>query len=164
MASDPERQPLPFEPNKRTGKSKSQKESTAEKVSPLPAQSKAGVKSEAGNRQSTGAAENIPKVVSDRMVRRMVVFSGVPTVLAMGIFVVAYWLLSRQILDFPKSLVLVATLVCFGLGAVGLSYGVLSASWEADAEGSLLGWSEFSVNFKRLLEGLRASRKASKSD
>ena len=97
----------------------------------------------------------IPEVVSRRMIRRMGVFAGIPTVLGMSSFVVAYFLLTRHIVEFPNAVVLVVSLGFFGLGTVGLSYGVLSASWQEDVEGSLLGFEEFSVNFRRLVQGLK---------
>ncbi|ESA38255.1 udp-n-acetylmuramyl pentapeptide phosphotransferase udp-n-acetylglucosamine-1-phosphate transferase [Leptolyngbya sp. Heron Island J] len=95
------------------------------------------------------------------MIRRMAVFAGVPTALGMSSFVIAYVLLSRHIVEFPNVLVLLVSLGFFGLGTVGLSYGVLSASWQEDLEGSLLGISEFSVNFRRLVQGLRKKPSAS---
>ncbi|MEL6937157.1 MAG: photosystem II biosynthesis protein, partial [Cyanobacteria bacterium J06607_17] len=49
-----------------------------------------------------------------------------------------------------------------GLGVLGLSYGVLSASWQEDEAGSLLGLTEFSINFRRLVQGLR--KKPSESE
>jgi hypothetical protein len=46
------------------------------------------------------------------------------------------------------------------LGVVGLSYGVLSASWE-DAPGSLLGNEQIGVNISRLRSSLKAMRQNS---
>ena len=69
---------------------------------------------------------------------RIAIATGLPTLLGMGVFVASYVLVSRHILDLPPSATLLASGGCFLLGLVGLSYGVLSASWE-DAPGSLLG-------------------------
>jgi hypothetical protein len=97
------------------------------------------------------------------MVRRMLVFSGIPTVMAMVIFIGAYLLLSRHVVDFPKVVVLLSTLGCFGLGVVGLTYGVLSASWEEEAAGSRLGISEFRVNLGRMISAWRSAKETPSS-
>ncbi|MEO0755505.1 MAG: PAM68 family protein [Cyanobacteria bacterium J06648_16] len=100
----------------------------------------------------------IPEAVSRRMVKRMLVFSGIPTAMAGLIFVGSYIVLLRGMWEVPTSLVLLSTLGCFGLGVLGLSYGVLSASWEVDVPGSRMGWSEFSVNFRRMVGAWRTPK------
>jgi hypothetical protein len=52
----------------------------------------------------------------------------------------------------------------FGLGVVGLSYGMLSASWDEDQPGSKLGWREFKTNLGRLTAGWRSQREQKKSE
>ncbi|MCF3606526.1 PAM68 family protein [Planktothrix agardhii 1033] len=47
---------------------------------------------------------------------------------------------------------------CFGLSVLGLSYGVLSASWDEEAPGSILGWQEFKLNLGRMQDGWKAAR------
>ena len=95
------------------------------------------------------------------MIRRMAVFAGVPTFLGMASFVVAYFLLTQHVVEFPNVVVLLVSLGFFGLGTLGLSYGVLSASWQEDEVGSLLGTAEFAVNFRRLVQGLRKPKESS---
>lgn len=102
----------------------------------------------------------IPAVVSQRMVRRMALFCGVPTLAGFSTFPLSYLVVSRDWFNLPVFVVLLTTLGLFGLGVLGLSYGVLSASWEEDQPGTRLGWSEFKLNFGRLTEAWR-SRKAS---
>jgi len=46
---------------------------------------------------------------------------------------------------------------------VGLSYGVLSASWEAEP-GSLLGSEQIGVNMARIRSSIRAMRQAGADD
>jgi hypothetical protein len=46
---------------------------------------------------------------------------------------------------------------------VGLSYGVLSASWEAEP-GSLLGTEQIGVNMARIRGSIRAMRQAGADD
>lgn len=102
----------------------------------------------------------IPDVVAGRMARRIALATGIPSVLGMGVFVVSYLLVSRQVLDIPPAITLVASGGCFLLGLVGLSYGVLSACWE-DAPGSLLGFEQISVNIERLRSSVKAMRQGS---
>lgn len=156
MASQPQRQPLPFEPKGSASKATNKAAKTSSQ-GPTVARSPSR---RTESRQGSGRSEStaIPAVVSRRMVRRMVIFSGIPTGLGLVIFVAAYWLLSRHIVDFPKAVVLLSTLGCFGLGVVGLSYGVLSASWEEETEGSRLGAAEFSVNLRRMISAWRGAR------
>lgn len=96
--------------------------------------------------ESKHAEGAIPNEVSERMVRRVVWLAGVPSVLGVGAFFVNYYLLINKILILPTWVTLVETLALFGFGFVGISYGVLSASWEPEQTGSWLGWQEFRVN------------------
>jgi hypothetical protein len=75
----------------------------------------------------------------------------------MGVFIGSYVVVSRQILDIPPGATLVASGACFLLGVLGLSYGVLSASWE-DKPGSLLGNEQIGVNISRLRASIKAMR------
>ena len=112
-----------------------------------------------GGKPSTkpARAKVIPDVVANRMARRIAVASGVPSVLGMGVFVVSYLLVSRQIVDIPPGITLVASGGLFLLGVLGLSYGVLSSSWETEP-GSLLGSEQIGLNVGRLRQSLRAMR------
>ncbi|PZO45444.1 MAG: DUF3464 domain-containing protein [Phormidesmis priestleyi] len=107
------------------------------------------------NRANNSGA--IPKEVSDRMLRRMAVLSSSPVFLGVGIFFLAYYLKSREIVEFPPVAVLLVTMGCFGLGVLGLTYGVLSASWDAEP-GSLIGLSEFKLNFGRVMDARKTSK------
>lgn len=164
MPSQPQRDSLPFEPksNKRSSDKATQSNSAtpSKKVKSEAKRSSKHSKSVSSQADDAG----IPEVVSRRMIRRMSVFAGVPTALGMSSFVIAYVLLTRHIVEFPNVVVLLVSLGFFGLGTIGLSYGVLSASWQEDAEGSLLGIDEFSVNFRRLIQGLRKSKQPSVSE
>ena len=99
----------------------------------------------------------IPEAVAQRMLRRIAIATGIPSLLGMSVFVVSYLLVSRSILDIPPVATLVASGSCFLLGLVGLSYGVLSASWE-DAPGTLLGREQLGVNISRVRSSLKAMR------
>ena len=93
----------------------------------------------------------IPDAVSKRMARRMVFLSGIPTAMGIASFFVFYWLFSQKIIEFPPSLVLLVTAGFFGLGFAGLSYSVFSASWDEERDGGLIGFSEFKLNFGRMV-------------
>ena len=99
----------------------------------------------------------IPEAVSNRMARRIAIATGVPTVMGMGVFIGSYLLVTRHIAEIPTGVTLAASGGCFLLGVLGLSYGVLSASWE-DAPGSLLGNEQIGVNISRLRSSIKAMR------
>ena len=167
MPSEPQREALPYEP-------KSSKQSSSKAAASNSSSAKASPEPKKSSRRKTSSAQgadgslkddgSIPEVGSRRMMRRMAVFSGVPTFLGMASFFVSYILLTRHIVELPNVVVLLVSLGCFGLGVLGLSYGVLSASWQEDEVGSLLGLSEFSINFRRLVQGLRKKPPASESE
>ena len=96
------------------------------------------------------------------MARRIALATGVPSFLGMVVFVVSYLLVSRNIYDVPPVLTLAVSGGLFLLGVLGLSYGVLSASWE-DATGSLLGLEQIGVNITRVRASIRAMRQGSKA-
>jgi len=100
---------------------------------------------------------SIPKAVSRRMVRRMAILSISPVAVGVSIFFLSYYLLSNQIVTFAPIVVLLTTMGCFGLGVVGLTYGMLSASWD-DEPGSWLGLDEFKLNFGRIMDARKASK------
>ena len=125
-----QRSPLPFEPK---GSGKAAKEP-------------AGVKQEA-----------IPRYVADRMARRVAVFTGLPSFAGMGVFVASYFVVTRGIADIPPGATLVGSGFFFILGLVGLSVGVLTASWDKEP-GSILGFENFKPNVKRMRESIRAQK------
>jgi hypothetical protein len=101
----------------------------------------------------------IPEQVANRMARRIAVATGIPTLLGMLVFVGSYLLISRDILAIPPAFTLAGSGFFFLLGLVGLSYGVLSASWE-DGPGSLWGLEQIGLNLSRLRASLRAMRES----
>lgn len=122
------------------------------------ARSTGGSKSTGGAR-STGGASVIPKAVANRMALRIAIATGVPSLLGMAVFVASYLLVSRGVLDIPPVLTLAASGGCFLLGVLGLSYGVLSASWE-EGPGSKLGFEQIGVNIQRVRASIKAMGRA----
>jgi hypothetical protein len=121
---------------------------------PMP---RGGQRARGGNGAGSKGSQVIPEAVAQRMLRRIALATGVPSLLGMGVFVGSYLLVSRQIVDVPPVATLLASGACFLLGVVGLSYGVLSASWE-EAPGTLLGTEQLAVNISRVRSSLRAMR------
>jgi Photosynthesis affected mutant 68 len=143
---------LPFEPAKTPKKPEKKPDKKAVSGS---AKSQAS----GSTRPSSKAEMGIPDVVSRRMVKRMALLCGIPTALGMSSFFVSYFLVSQELMPLPTQAVAVVSLGLFGLGVLGLSYGVLSTSWDEETPGSWLGWSEFMTNFGRMTQAWRSQRK-----
>lgn len=162
MATGPDRQPLPFEPSKKAPKVAKSTEKPAKPEKKLqsnykPQKAPVSSKKTANQPPFTKEEMALPKVVSDRMARRMVVFCGVPTVLGMATLIGGYVAISHGIKP-PGVLVLLLSMGFLGLSVLGLTYGILSASWDEEVAGSKLGWSEFVINWGRMLAAWKATR------
>lgn len=131
------------------------------RLNPLPERPAAKAKPRSSpppGRVYTREEMTIPEVVSKRMVRRMALFCGIPTAIGMSSFASSYWLNVSGTLEVPNVVVLLVSLGGFGLGVIGLTYGVLSASWDEQQPGSWLGFQEFSTNTGRMIEAWRQNR------
>ncbi|MDB9418123.1 PAM68 family protein [Microcystis aeruginosa] len=111
------------------------------------------------NRSEETSLKAIPQAVSQRMAKRMAVFCGIPTVLGITSFFGFYWIISHNLLEIPSYVAMLVSLSLFGLGFVGLSYGIFSASWDEDRVGDWLGWQEFQANFGRTIAAWRSGKK-----
>lgn len=154
-------QRLPFEP--RTKRKKAAK-APPETVASLPSKTVPKKDKPAKtNKPATDKSESmaVPEVVSKRMVRRMALLCGVPSVLGIATFFVSYFLVTQAGAKLPNVAVVLVSMGFFGLGVLGLSYGVLSASWDEDVPGTKLGWQEFTTNLGRMTS---AWRKAGQKD
>jgi len=91
-------------------------------------------------------ASSTPQVVVDRMFRRMLVSAGAPVLLGL-LLLPAFWY-ARVVakIEYPPWLVYLTQGVFFGGGLLGITYGILSTSWEPRREGSALGFEEFKAN------------------
>lgn len=150
MADKSTKESLPFEPRKKKKKQAKQK-SEAKSATSVKSSKSTAAKSTKQNKRSRedSSLSAIPDAVGKRMTRRMAFFSGIPTVLGIGSFFVFYWLFSQEIVEFPPYLVVFVTAGLFGLGFVGLSYSVFSASWDEERDGGMLGVAEFKTNVGR---------------
>ena len=95
-------------------------------------------------KQSTG----IPKYVADRMAKRIFFTAGIPTVMGMSVFVVSYIIVTRNIAEIPPSSTIAISALFFLLGLGGLSFGILSASWDKEP-GSFVGIENIPLNIER---------------
>jgi hypothetical protein len=142
--SEESRKSLPFEPG-------------ANKPRPTAAKRKPVIMNKPGRDSTALESSRIPDVVGKRMIARSVVLCGVPTVLGMLVFIGSYLAITHGI-KLPNVVVLLVSMGCLGLGVLGLSYGILSASWEENQDGSWLGLAEFKLNFGRMKEGYKQSK------
>ena len=128
-------------------KKRSKKNNTSKKIS---TQSNAfqdldkDIKANNSKVQSSG----IPKYVADRMAKRIFFTAGIPTLLGMSVFVISYIIVTRKIAEIPPSSTIAISALFFLLGLGGLSYGILSASWDR-APGSFLGLENIPLNIQR---------------
>ena len=102
--------------------------------------------------------EGIPSYVANRMARRIAFTTGIPTLSGMGVFIGSYFLISKGIADISPTLTLVSSAICFLIGLLGLSYGILSASWDFNP-GSLLGLENIKPNINRIKDAFKSSKK-----
>ena len=93
----------------------------------------------------------------------MAIFSGIPTAMGISSFIIFYLIVSQEWFEIPNTAVLLVSMGLFGLGVLGLSYGILSTSWDEYTTGSLWGWEQFTVNFGRVTSAWRNSRQKSNS-
>lgn len=146
---------LPFEPKK-----KRLKPVKAASTPPAKAKEKAKEPEKQATKQPPFSKEEmaIPQVVSQRMIRRVAAFCGVPTALGIITLVVSYLLAIYSNIKLPPIAVLLVNMGFFGLGVLGITYGVLSASWDEERAGSLLGLGEFGTNWGRMVAVWRETR------
>tara|TARA_Y100000589_G_scaffold321268_1_gene352378 strand:+ start:4890 stop:5330 length:441 start_codon:yes stop_codon:yes gene_type:complete len=93
-------------------------------------------------------SNGIPKYVADRMAKRIFFTAGIPTILGMSVFVISYIIVTKNIMEIPPSSTIAISALFFLLGLGGLSYGILSASWDKEP-GSFLGIENIPLNIQR---------------
>ena len=96
----------------------------------------------------TKQTNGIPKYVADRMAKRIFFTAGIPTVMGMSVFVVSYIIVTRNIAEIPPSSTIAISALFFLLGLGGLSFGILSASWDKEP-GSFFGIENIPLNIER---------------
>ena len=96
----------------------------------------------------------IPKYVADRMAKRIFFTAGIPTIMGMSVFVVSYIIVTKNIAEIPPSSTIAISALFFLLGLGGLSFGILSASWDKEP-GSFLGLENVPLNIERAKAAFR---------
>ena len=94
----------------------------------------------------------VPQIVTDRMLSRVVRFSGIPMVLGFTTGPTYYYFAKINTQEWLEPWMFFASTATFGLAFVGITYGVLSASWDPSREGSALGVDEFKMNIPILFQ------------
>ena len=97
----------------------------------------------------------VPEIVANRMIGRIAAFFGIPVFGGLAIFVGAYFYGKSTDTVIQPSVIAYATQAPFVLGLIGITYGIMSASWEPENDGSLLGIDEFKINLQRVRDGLK---------
>lgn len=146
MSEESQRDRLPFEPKK-----------NRKKAAKNPAKPSSTAKDNPQQPNQKPESTAVPEVVSKRMVSRIALFCGIPSALGILTFIVSYIVVSQQWFKLPNAAVVLVSMGFFGLGVLGLSYGVISASWDEEIPGSKLGWKEFTTNWGRLTSAWRSA-------
>ncbi|CAA7406500.1 unnamed protein product [Spirodela intermedia] len=106
---------------------------------------------EEDDHEEEGAEERdegtIPEVVTNRMMKRMGLSVGAPLAVGLLFFPFFYYLKVGAKIDVPTWVPFLVSFFFFGTALLGVSYGIVSASWDPLREGSLLGWNEAQRNW-----------------
>ena len=108
--------------------------------------------------KTSSKKSGIPNYVANRMARRIAFTTGIPTLSGMGVFIGSYFLISKGIAEISPTVTLVSSALCFLVGLLGLSYGILSASWDLNT-GSFLGFENIKPNINRMKDAFKTSQK-----
>lgn len=114
------------------------------------AKQEGGTGSSSGSRNSEvndDDDDELPQPVFDRILRRIAFTVGLPMASGVALLNVYDALKRGQGVVVPSWVPLLTILVAFGTSALGIAYGTLSASWDPDKEGSLLGIDEARANW-----------------
>lgn len=91
--------------------------------------------------------DEIPQVVFERMIGRIAVSVGVPMAAGLGLLKFFGVVKEQHLWDMPMWLPLLTAFFMFAVSALGLAYGALSTSWDAEKKGSLLGLEQVQENW-----------------
>ncbi|XWS50447.1 hypothetical protein CRYUN_Cryun12cG0088600 [Craigia yunnanensis] len=107
----------------------------------------ATAKENSDNKNNNNDDEQVPQVVFERMIARILVSVGVP--LATGLALLHLFAVAKDqnLWDVPLWLPFLTTFITFGASTLGIAYGTLSASWDPEKKGSILGFEEAQRNW-----------------
>ncbi|CAI0419369.1 unnamed protein product [Linum tenue] len=89
----------------------------------------------------------IPEIVTNRMINRMGLSVGIPLFVGLLFFPFFYYLKVGLKIDVPTWVPFIVSFFFFGSALLGVTYGIVSSSWDPLREGSLLGWTEAQKNW-----------------
>ncbi|KAJ9678994.1 hypothetical protein PVL29_021038 [Vitis rotundifolia] len=89
----------------------------------------------------------IPEIVTNRMISRMGFSVGIPLMIGLLFFPFFYYLKVGLKIDVPTWVPFIVSFFFFGSALLGVSYGIVSSSWDPLREGSFLGWTEAQKNW-----------------
>ena len=96
----------------------------------------------------------IPEIVTNRMISRMGFSVGIPVTIGLLFFPFFYYLKMGLKIDVPTWIPLIVSFFFLGSALLGVSYGIVSSSWDPLREGSFLGWTEAKKNWPVFWESL----------
>lgn len=97
----------------------------------------------------------IPEIVTNRMISRMGFSVGIPLFIGLAFFPFFYYLKVGLKIDVPTWVPFIVSFFFFGSALLGVSYGIVSSSWDPMREGSFLGWNEAQKNWPVFWQSLR---------
>eukprot|EP00803_Ostreobium_quekettii_P010205 evm.model.scf_854.3 EVM.evm.TU.scf_854.3 scf_854:11394-13779(+) len=104
---------------------------------------------------SKAPQQEVPSVVSNRILKRILLFTGLPVFFGFLLLPIFYYLKAVKDVDIPNSVVFLTQILTLAAGLLGITYGVVSASWSAERKGSFLGIEEFKANLPLLMDMLK---------
>ncbi|KAF4388163.1 hypothetical protein CsatB_007194 [Cannabis sativa] len=101
----------------------------------------------------------IPEIVTNRMISRMGFTVGAPLFVGLLFFPFFYYLKVGLKIDVPTWVPFIVSFIFFGTALLGVSYGIVSSSWDPLREGSFLGWNEAKKNWPVFWQSFRGGSK-----
>ncbi|EKU20320.1 hypothetical protein NGA_0514600 [Nannochloropsis gaditana CCMP526] len=106
-----------------------------------------------------GVVGYLPERISNRMLKRLLPFILFPVLGGIGLFGFYLYLAKNTEIDVPPAFVAFSTQVPFLAALVGITYSIMSTSWEPEVEGSFWGFTEFKANVLNLLDSLQKTKR-----
>ncbi|KAK6925880.1 PAM68-like [Dillenia turbinata] len=91
--------------------------------------------------------DKIPDGVYNRIIVRILSFVGIPLMTGMVLLHIIGMVKEQHLVDVPYWFAYLTIFITFGASALGIAWGTLSASWDPEKEGSLLGFEEAQQNW-----------------
>ncbi|XP_024359957.1 uncharacterized protein [Physcomitrium patens] len=140
------------------GKAPEKEKKVQKKEGKLDGSLRSGTQADPQDERQEPEDDVVPEVVTNRMLKRIAFTVGIPFAIGVAFFVLYYYLKAVKKVDIPEWLPLFTSFLTFGSAGAGITYGVLSASWDPKREGSLLGWKEAQLNWPVFWDTFRGKR------